>query len=119
MTDHPSPTSGRDHGHHPSRPATPAGIDKDNDRTPPALDPAVRLHLKDMAGMAVARHSMWRLALLSGDEDRIAAARAAAEPAIRRLADVQLHAGLITAEQHAQRLQALEYDGTATGGTTW
>ncbi|RGD59373.1 hypothetical protein DR950_17675 [Kitasatospora xanthocidica] len=118
MTDHSSQTSGRDHGHHPSRPAPPAGTDKDDDRTPPALDPAVRLYLKDMAAMAVARCSMWRLALLSGNEDRIAAARAAAEPAIRRLADVQLHAGLITTEQHAQRLKALEYDDTATGGTT-
>ncbi|MEU3566913.1 hypothetical protein AB0E96_00560 [Kitasatospora sp. NPDC036755] len=119
MTDHPSQASGRDHGRHQPRPASPAHTDNDNDRTPPALEPAVRLSLKDVAAMAVARHSMWRLALLSGDEERIAAARAAAEPAIRRLADVQLHAGLITAEQHALRLQALESEGTATGGTTW
>ncbi|MGW7579684.1 hypothetical protein ACWGKU_05180 [Kitasatospora sp. NPDC054768] len=98
--------------HPPSLPST--GSDRTPDDTrPAALDQATRLHLRDLAGMAIARQATWRLAVISGDEQRVAAARGKARPAIRRLFDAQLDARLITAEQHKQRVRALETDDGA------
>nr|BFD90882.1 hypothetical protein KitaXyl93_22420 [Kitasatospora sp. Xyl93] len=43
--------------------------------------------------------------MISGDEQRVAAACGKARPAIRRLPDAQLDTRLIAAEQHEQRLR--------------
>ncbi|WP_043463517.1 hypothetical protein [Kitasatospora sp. MBT66] len=88
--------------------------------TTPAPDPQAALRLHDLAGLAVARRAMWQLACRSGDEERIVAARADALPPIRDLIDAQLEAGLITSDDHAKRMTALEAgDATPQDGGTW
>ncbi|WP_316521070.1 hypothetical protein [Kitasatospora brasiliensis] len=93
----------------PSRPSTNSDPAHDDARLA-TLDQATRLHLRDLAGTVIARQATWQLAVISGDEQRLAAARTAALPAIRRLLDAQLDARLITTEQHEQRVRALETD---------
>nr|BEK71332.1 hypothetical protein KPHV_85590 [Kitasatospora purpeofusca] len=78
--------------------------------TTPSPDPQAALRLRDLAALAIARQATWHLACLSGDEERIAAARTDALPPIRDLIDAQLAGGFITPEQHAARMAALESD---------
>ena len=123
MTDFPTATPGKGSGSRPHGPAADAvsadassGQEPADDSRivyrPAALDPDIRLHLRDLAGIAVARGSMWQLALTSRDQERIAAAR----PAIRNLLDAEL----ITTAQHDQRVRALESDDdTAACKVQW
>ncbi|MFB8290172.1 hypothetical protein [Kitasatospora purpeofusca] len=86
----------------------------------PAPDPQAALRLRDLAGPAIVRRAMWLLACHSGDEERIAAARADALPPIRDLIDSQLAAGLISPDDHAKRMTALESDdATPQDGGAW
>ncbi|WP_030230562.1 hypothetical protein [Streptomyces sp. NRRL S-350] len=70
--------------------------------------------VRERARQHSARVADFRLALRGGDPATIERARAEGQTAARTLFDAQLEAGLITAEQHCRRTDAIssEYPGT-------